>query len=55
MATPRRASGVPLSGTQASQINLEFDYRGSAIKLSNRITLPESTKEFQTLDAVTTG
>jgi hypothetical protein len=39
----------PLSSTQASQINLEFAYLGSTIKLSNRITLPESTKEFQTL------
>jgi hypothetical protein len=41
-----------LSATQSSQINAEFVYRGSTIEPTNRITLPASTKESQTLDAV---
>jgi hypothetical protein len=43
---------LPLSATQSSQINAEFVYRGSTIEPTSRITLPASTKESQTLDAV---
>ncbi|MHA7141869.1 DUF4192 domain-containing protein [Arthrobacter sp. Sr33] len=43
---------LPLSATQSSQINAEFVYRGSTIEPTNRITLPASTKESLTLDAV---
>lgn len=45
---------LPLSATQSSQINAEFVYRGSTIDPTNRITLPASTKETQTADAVET-
>ncbi|MBT2555902.1 DUF4192 domain-containing protein [Arthrobacter sp. ISL-5] len=43
---------LPLTATQSSQINAEFVYRGSAIEPSDRITLPASTKETRTADAV---
>ncbi|PVE14902.1 DUF4192 domain-containing protein [Arthrobacter sp. Bz4] len=43
---------LPLSATQSSQINAEFVYRGSTIEPTNRITLPASTKDSVTLDAV---
>jgi hypothetical protein len=43
---------LPLSATESSQINAEFVYRGSTIEPSNAITLPTSTKETQTAEAV---
>jgi hypothetical protein len=43
---------LPLAATQSSQINAEFVYRGSTIEPTNRITLPASTKETETADAV---
>jgi len=43
---------LPLSATQSSQINAEFVYRGSSIQPTNVVTLPASTKETQTFDAV---
>jgi hypothetical protein len=43
---------LPLAATQSSQINAEFVYRGSTIEPTNRITLPASTKETATADAV---
>lgn len=43
---------IPLATLQSSQINAEFVYRGSAIEPTNRITLPASTKETKTTDAV---
>lgn len=42
----------PLASMQCSQINAEFVYRGSTIEPTNRITLPASTKETKTTDAV---
>ncbi|MET3140316.1 UNVERIFIED_ORG: hypothetical protein ABIB13_000003 [Arthrobacter sp. UYEF2] len=49
---PEKGVRLPLSATQSSQINAEFVYRGSTIEPTNRITLPASTKESQTLNAV---
>jgi hypothetical protein len=49
---PENGVRLPLSATQSSQINAEFVYRGSTIEPTSRITLPASTKESQTLDAV---
>lgn len=49
---PELGVRLPLSATQSSQINAEFVYRGSTIEPSNRITLPATTKEIQTFDAV---
>lgn len=43
---------LSISATKSSQINAEFVYRGSTVEPTNRITLPASTKELQTLDAV---
>jgi hypothetical protein len=43
---------LPLNVTQSSQIHAEFVYRGSTIEPANRVTLPASTKETRTLDAV---
>ena len=49
---PNSGPSLPLSSTQSSQINAEFVYRGSSIAPTSRITLPPSTKETQTADAV---
>ncbi|MHA7221201.1 DUF4192 family protein [Arthrobacter sp. RHLT1-20] len=49
---PVGGPSLPLSSTQSSQINAEFVYRGSTIAPTNRITLPASTKDTQTADAV---
>ncbi|MCB5275909.1 hypothetical protein BJG92_03463 [Arthrobacter sp. SO5] len=49
---PKAGPSLPLTSTQSSQINAEFVYRGSTIAPTNRITLPASTKETQTADAV---
>lgn len=49
---PKSGPSLPLTLTQSSQINAEFVYRGSTIAPTNRITLPASTKETQTADAV---
>ena len=49
---PRDGLTLPLKATQSSQINAEFVYRGSTIAPTNHITLPPSTKENRTADAV---
>jgi hypothetical protein len=49
---PESGPSLPLAATQSSQINAEFVYRGSTIEPTNRITLPASTKETETTDAV---
>ncbi|WP_426940145.1 DUF4192 domain-containing protein [Pseudarthrobacter sp. S6] len=49
---PKDGIRLPLSATQSSQINAEFVYRGSTIEPTNAVTLPASTKETQTFDAV---
>ncbi len=49
---PENGPSLPLAATQSSQINAEFVYRGSTIEPTNRITLPASTKETETTDAV---
>ncbi|MDD1477901.1 DUF4192 domain-containing protein [Arthrobacter sp. H16F315] len=49
---PKASTRLPLSATQSSQINAEFVYRGSSIEPTNRITLPPSLKDSQTVDAV---
>ncbi|MCB5275900.1 hypothetical protein BJG92_03454 [Arthrobacter sp. SO5] len=49
---PEGGPSLPLTSTQSSQINAEFVCRGSTIAPTNRITLPASTKETQTADAV---
>lgn len=51
---PSAILSLPLSATQFSQINAEFVYRGSTIEPSNRITLPASTKDTQSMKAVET-
>ncbi|MFE5835845.1 DUF4192 domain-containing protein [Arthrobacter sp. NPDC056493] len=50
--SPEDGRSLPLAATQSSQINAEFVYRGSTIEPTNRITLPASTKETETTDAV---
>lgn len=49
---PQDGLTLPLKATQSSQINAEFVYRGSTIQPTNHITLPASTKESRTADAV---
>ncbi|CAN7332264.1 DUF4192 domain-containing protein [Arthrobacter sp. LjRoot14] len=49
---PHEGPTLPLKATQSSQINAEFVYRGSTIAPTNHITLPASTKESRTADAV---
>ena len=49
---PQDGLTLPLKATQSSHINAEFVYRGSMIAPTNRITLPASTKEDRTVDAV---
>ncbi|MDQ0678741.1 hypothetical protein QFZ30_002123 [Arthrobacter pascens] len=49
---PQDGLTLPLKATQSSQISTEFVYRGSTIPPTNRITLPPSTKEDRTADAV---
>ncbi|WP_160666290.1 hypothetical protein [Pseudarthrobacter sp. ATCC 49987] len=49
---PMGGLSLPLTSTESSQINAEFVYRGSSVATTNRITLPASTKETQTADAV---
>lgn len=49
---PRDGGKLPLKATQYIQINAEFVYRGSTITPTNHITLPASTKEGRTADAV---
>ncbi|MBT2597931.1 hypothetical protein [Arthrobacter sp. ISL-72] len=49
---PRDGMALPLTATKSSQINAEFVYRGNTIERTNRITLPASTKEGRTADAV---
>jgi hypothetical protein len=49
---PQDGRTLPLKATQSSQINAEFVYRGSTIAPTNHITLPASTKEGRTADAV---
>ena len=49
---PHDGLTLPLKATQSSQINAEFVYRGSTIAPTNRITLPASTKESRSADAV---
>lgn len=44
--------GLPLKATQSSQINAEFVCRRNTIAPTNRITLPASTKEGRTANAV---
>lgn len=51
---PKDRVSLPLSATQSSTINAEFVYRGSTIDPSNRITLPTSTKDTQSMKAVET-
>jgi len=49
---PQDGLTLPLKATQSSHINAEFVYRGSTIAPTNHITLPASTKEGRTADAV---
>jgi hypothetical protein len=49
---PQDGLTLPLKATQSSQINAEFVYRGSTIAPTKRITLPASTKESRTADAI---
>ncbi len=49
---PQDGLTLPLKATQSSQINAEFVYRGSTIAPTNRVTLPASTKEGRTANAV---
>jgi hypothetical protein len=49
---PQDGLSLPLKATQSSQINAEFVYRGSTIAPTNHITLPASTKEGRTANAV---
>ncbi|MDQ0242408.1 hypothetical protein J2S94_004523 [Arthrobacter bambusae] len=49
---PQDGLTLPLKATQSSQINAEFVYRGSTIGPTDCITLPASTREGRTADAV---